>query len=128
MLSSTSFEAWPVRTFFNASAVKGKCPLPVIASPKRRKGMIKLSSRGVAAKFRTITVTALQRLPNIATATPPRITVVPHIGKIPMVIPRAAEKASCLGSAPLLMTCRTGSTILLWSHGRTPVLVKKDPI
>jgi hypothetical protein len=27
--------------------------------------------------------------------------VVPHIGKIPMVTPRAAEKASCLGSAPL---------------------------
>ena len=26
------------------------------------------------------------------------------------------------------MTCRTGSTILLWSHGRTPVLVRKDPI
>ena len=38
-----------------------------------------LSSMGVAAKFRTITVTALQRLPNIATATAPRITVVPGI-------------------------------------------------
>lgn len=42
MLISTSFEAWPVRTFFNASDVKGKWPLPVTASPKRKKGMIKL--------------------------------------------------------------------------------------
>jgi hypothetical protein len=31
-----------VRTFFSASDVKGKCPLPVTASPKRKKGMIKL--------------------------------------------------------------------------------------
>jgi hypothetical protein len=44
MLISTSVEAWPVRTFFNASAVKGKCPLPVTASPKRRKGTIKLET------------------------------------------------------------------------------------
>jgi hypothetical protein len=40
-----------------------------------------LSSIGVAAKFRTIRVTALQRLPNIATTTAPRITVVPGITK-----------------------------------------------
>lgn len=26
------------------------------------------------------------------------------------------------------MTCSTGSTILLWSHGRMPVRVRKDPI
>lgn len=42
MLSSTSFEAWPVRTILNASDVKGKCSPPVTASPKRKKGMIKL--------------------------------------------------------------------------------------
>ena len=43
MLSITSFEAWPVITFLNASEVKGKCPLPVITSPKRKKGTIKLN-------------------------------------------------------------------------------------
>jgi hypothetical protein len=26
------------------------------------------------------------------------------------------------------MTCSTGSTILAWSHGRTPVLVRREPI
>jgi hypothetical protein len=46
-----------------------------------------LSSRGVTTKFRTMTVTALQLLPNIAIATPQRITVVPAIMK--------AQDASC---------------------------------
>jgi hypothetical protein len=37
-------------------------------------------------------------------------------------------EAQEMWSTYLLMTCITGSTILLWSHGRTPVLVRRDPM
>jgi hypothetical protein len=59
-----------------------------------------LSSIGVAAKFRTITVTALQRLPNIATATPPRITVVPAITESSRINNDALTKWRTHGSIP----------------------------
>lgn len=44
-LNKTSREAWPVRTFFKASDVKGKWDPPEITSPKRRKGTTRLKSR-----------------------------------------------------------------------------------
>jgi hypothetical protein len=39
------------------------------------------------------------------------------------------EELQQMGVGPyLLMTCSMGSTILAWSHGRTPVLVRREPI
>jgi len=101
MLKKTSREAWPVKTFFRASDVKGKWGPPVIFSPSRKKGTTRLSSIGVAMKLANITVGAWQRDPSDAIATPHSNTVTPQIGNTPMVIPNAAEKASCFGSAPL---------------------------
>jgi hypothetical protein len=34
--------------------------------------------------------------------------LIPHMGKIPKVMPRAAEKAACLGSKPLPCMDRKG--------------------
>lgn len=39
-----SLEAWPVKTFFNASEVRGKWGPPVMNSPKRKKKIIRLQN------------------------------------------------------------------------------------
>lgn len=41
-LCKTSWDAWPVKTFFSAPELKGKWGPPVRNSPKRKKKMIKL--------------------------------------------------------------------------------------
>jgi hypothetical protein len=51
-LNITSREACPVKTFFNASDVNGKCGPPDITSPKRTKGTTKLERETQNSEFR----------------------------------------------------------------------------
>lgn len=85
----------------------------MIHSPKRKKGTIMLSSRGVATKLASMRVGVWHQDPRKAAANPQNNTVTPHMGNNPKVMPKAADKASCFGSVPLRKMTRNGSTILV---------------
>ena len=101
MADTKSPEAFPVRACQRASLESAKALAPMIPSPIRRNGTIKLICNGVARKLASIIVGPLHLVPRIATAMPQKTTVTPQIGNTPRVMPRAADNASCFGSTPL---------------------------
>lgn len=98
---NTSPEPRPVTACQSASFDRVKALACIIFSPPRKKGTIKLICNGVARKLESIMTGGLHLAPRIAAAIPQNTTVTPQMGNTPKVMPRAAENASCVGSAPL---------------------------
>ena len=114
MAENKSPEAFPMRACQRASLESANGLEPMIRSPPRRKGTIKLICKGVATKLASIMVGPLHLVPRIAIAITQKTTVMPHTGKTPRVMPRAAERASCFGSIPLCHAIRE-RTLKCWT-------------